>query len=676
MTSDRQSAPRKRRHSKACTRCRKRKIRCDFQYPKCGACTIADATCLGYDSVHGANQPRSATSHLEQEVARLEAELERINRQSKTHVDVAIEAVDKLSTDLATTVVLPQGLTRKQEIQPPLTSSFFLSGSPPPYLIEWSHEYGISDHEEDGSSSQIKLSSVPDHVVNTMLKHYCEIYRPLYPAVEETDLFEAYDRVYNNKSPSPFDIFCVHITLAISMQTLMHRDEKRATSASYGFWSTAVGILRQAGITDLWERLQVLQLLTHYGFLNPKHVDCSKCAAAATRLCLQLGLQHEIPLSLQKNLDPAALSSRRRIFWHSYNIDCAVHTVRCRPFLWPRSASTAQFSDTDSQSSTSRQFCLLREIESEIAWAMYYPTLVVDDLPWNGSFRQWFTGVHERLNMWYQTTHQSINHGEKIQFHELLYQCQIMRLNRPSPRCPNPTLEMRKKTVQSATAVLKEFGTIERVGKLFNIWHASYFMMESGCCILGIILSAMETSRDGGSRLEEDEMSILSRYLPTLPHLLWKLSRRWPDVAQHAAVMNTLCETSLERFDSWSKGKTVDRAEIARLKHQLLQNSRFSPLPADTSEPGDTSEPFLFPEMYPTFLEPGLPNDAQLNFDPLELVVPAGDGASNTAWIDPQVITMQDTSNIPDIYGFHNDDALIWDFEGLDSEEILAALAW
>lgn len=140
----------------------------------------------------------------------------------------------------------------------------------------------------------------------------------------------------------------------------MHRDEKRATSASYGFWSTAVGILRQAGITDLWERLQVLQLLTHYAFLNPKHVDCSKCAAAATRLCLQLGLQHEIPLSLQKSLDPAALSSRRRIFWHSYNIDwysnsssnchntvsdtliSAVHAVRCRPFLWPKSASTAQ----------------------------------------------------------------------------------------------------------------------------------------------------------------------------------------------------------------------------------------------------------------------------------------------------------------------------------------------
>lgn len=170
--------------------------------------------------MHGANQPRSATSHLEQEVARLESELERINRLSKTHVDIAIDAVEQLSTALATTIILPQGLTRKQEILPPLTSTFFLSGSPTPYLAEWAHEYGISDQEEDSSSSQIKLSSVPHHVVNTMLKHYCEIYRPLYPAVEEADLFQASDRVYNNSSPSPFDIFCVHITLAISVRTL------------------------------------------------------------------------------------------------------------------------------------------------------------------------------------------------------------------------------------------------------------------------------------------------------------------------------------------------------------------------------------------------------------------------------------------------------------------------
>lgn len=105
------------------------------------------------------------------------------------------------------------------------------------------------------------------------------------------------------------------------MQTLMYTDEKRATSASYGFWTTAVDALGQAGPFDPWERLQALGLLTHYAFMNPKHADCSKCAAAATRLCLQLGLQHALPTSVQGNLNADTLRNRKRLFWNSYNID-------------------------------------------------------------------------------------------------------------------------------------------------------------------------------------------------------------------------------------------------------------------------------------------------------------------------------------------------------------------
>lgn len=149
------------------------------------------------------------------------------------------------------------------------------------------------------------------------------------------------------------------------MQTLMYCDEKRATAASYGFWTTAVDALSQAGPIDPWERLAALQLLTHYAFTNPKHADCSKCAAAATRLCLQLGLQHELPISVRNDLDLSTLRSRKRLFWNSYNIDwqvtfttlllntaltdtvaSAVHTVQCRPFIWPKSVSIGQVTET------------------------------------------------------------------------------------------------------------------------------------------------------------------------------------------------------------------------------------------------------------------------------------------------------------------------------------------
>ena len=101
----------------------------------------------------------------------------------------------------------------------------------------------------------------------------------------------------------------------------MHRDERRATAASHGFWATAAAFLDQVGSVDSWERLEALQLLSHYAFMHPKDVDCSKCTAAATRLCLQFGLHQELPVSVVVDLDAKLLNTRRRLFWNSYNID-------------------------------------------------------------------------------------------------------------------------------------------------------------------------------------------------------------------------------------------------------------------------------------------------------------------------------------------------------------------
>ena len=101
----------------------------------------------------------------------------------------------------------------------------------------------------------------------------------------------------------------------------MHRDEKRATIATHGFWATAVAHLSGVGLASSWERLQALQLLTHYAFLNPQDVDCSKCAAAATRLCLQLGLHRELPSLEQMKLDTTKLKKRKTLLWNAYSID-------------------------------------------------------------------------------------------------------------------------------------------------------------------------------------------------------------------------------------------------------------------------------------------------------------------------------------------------------------------
>lgn len=107
----------------------------------------------------------------------------------------------------------------------------------------------------------------------------------------------------------------------------MYKDEVRATTAACGFWATAVAHLGQVDLANAWERLQALQLLTHYGFLNPKDVDIGRCAAAASRLCFQLGLHQELPHSAKIKLDSSTLNTGRRLLWHSYSMDWYVMTL-------------------------------------------------------------------------------------------------------------------------------------------------------------------------------------------------------------------------------------------------------------------------------------------------------------------------------------------------------------
>lgn len=208
---------RKHRHCKACTRCRRKKIRCDLQYPTCGACTASGTTCVGFDSIHGTDKPRSTISFLEEEVARLEVELRRVKSQNRSISDSANAAVERLTTRLATAIVEPRSRPRKQESHLPLTSPFFLSGAPAPYFSKASWENTKLDPNAERSVRAITVSSIPRHVIDAMLKHYCEIYRPQYPAIEEEDLWKACEKVYTNAQPSGFDIFCVYITLAISV---------------------------------------------------------------------------------------------------------------------------------------------------------------------------------------------------------------------------------------------------------------------------------------------------------------------------------------------------------------------------------------------------------------------------------------------------------------------------
>ena len=288
---------------------------------------------MGYDTVQGADKPRSIVHHLQEQVARLEVELAEVKSQTGSIRDRTHDAIEQLVVRLANAIAEPTGRAPKPEQLLPLVSKFFLSDSPSPPFYARDRESSKHGESLPQSWRAINFSSIPRHVVDAMLQHYCKTYRPQYPSIDEIDLYSARDQLYANPHLVGYDVFVVYIALAISSNTLAHSDEKRAAATTYGLWTTAVGHLERFETISSWQRLQALQLLTHYGFLNPQNVNVSHCAAAASRLALQFGLHEELSASDQAKLNPAILNTRRRLFWNAYSIDAWVATLSKKFYL-------------------------------------------------------------------------------------------------------------------------------------------------------------------------------------------------------------------------------------------------------------------------------------------------------------------------------------------------------
>jgi hypothetical protein len=229
-----------RRTTKACARCRKRKIRvscsitkpykisityhciqCDSSFPTCGSCSLVNAECHGSDSLQGIERPRSTVAFLENHVAQLEVELSQLRSEQETATPgVQYGSIERLTRRLAAVHAQP-GLSRHATKTDVDVFSFAFSGlltqSP---LPPFNDELDTSTESRPTTESLPKstsISLIPRHVINIMLNNYCDIYRPQYPCLEESELYASCTRIFDETEPSHFDYFSVAMTLAISV---------------------------------------------------------------------------------------------------------------------------------------------------------------------------------------------------------------------------------------------------------------------------------------------------------------------------------------------------------------------------------------------------------------------------------------------------------------------------
>jgi hypothetical protein len=214
--------------------------------------------------------------------------------------------------------------------------------------------------------------------------------------------------------------------------------------------------------------------------------------------------------------------------------------------------------------------------------ALYYPSWIPEDSLPHASFSELLASLQKRLSEWRDTARDNLTLREKLEFHELHYQMQVLRLNRPSTRCPDPTSEMRKKALGACTSVIRELSVIERLGKLFYLWHAAHSIVEAAICLFASVLTGVELGPDTTHLMRED-VGICTRYIQAAPILLWKIARRWTDVAQHASTLEAVSTKTLKILQRWSDGNSIDQSDVHELRQKLNQISLFSPSPPGAS---------------------------------------------------------------------------------------------
>jgi hypothetical protein len=264
---------------------------------------------------------------------------------------------------------------------------------------------------------------------------------------------------------------------------------------------------------------------------------------------------------------------------------------------------------------------------------------------------------------------------------------------------------MHKKALTSSVALIRQFSMIDRMGRLFNLWHAAHFIIESGVCLLASVLAGIEQTQRDQTHLIGEDIAILSRYIKAFPSLVSRISRRWPTIAKHIPTLQEICFALLNNLQQWATGTTIDMSALLALKQRIISLPLF---PAFSSNPQPIIENHLVSQpvshgeeesatrssFHPHGINPlgsdnprtttGETLSARANFtsaflyDPFsynsdtQISMPSNIIAPlNSAWIDPQ---LESTTALSDIQGLQTYDALTWDFAGMNSEQIIAEL--
>lgn len=283
----------------------------------------------------------------------------------------------------------------------------------------------------------------------------------------------------------------------------------------------------------------------------------------------------------------------------------------------------------------------LRQLETEITTTIFLPSITSystsDVLP--KRYYEWYASTKERLA--------SLNGERGNNGLVNSVNLQMFRLNRASPCMANPTSEMRIRSTSAAIKLITEYVHMEESGCLFYIWHAAHHLTELGASLLDCSIAGLEAAAHGYEKtfLDEFDITLLLKTIRTVPLLLLKIARRWPEISQQASSLEDIALPILQDLETYPSRYGTEISDYSIPKQRLFQVLVFSETAASDQSSVYRSMP------HSTYL-PWLPTSTTPN-QQISL------SSFDNSWTSPGKFVVNDA---------------LWESGGLDSDQIFAAL--
>ncbi|RDW82620.1 hypothetical protein BP6252_03732 [Coleophoma cylindrospora] len=545
-----------RRTSKVCARCKKRKTKCDSQYPACTPCMKAGLDC--FNSLAETELPRSLVRSLEDQVAQLESQME-VFRQSPNNLP------HLFSSKIAKATISVGLASSRSFFNSRISPDLFLHPSCPPLAVARAKSQSqlASAQSQRPTSSPTNLKTVPLAAIQHMLQNYTSIHLPQYPCITEPWLRDIFKQILEEQSGDTdlvmeqgiptesglghFEYFVAFIVLAISSLTLTWRAESQAMAASDSFYVSALNHLRLLLEIDQIRELQVSLLLAHYAHMNPENADNWICISNAVRVVLNLGLH----LQPSKVLSEDQAELRCRLFRVAYGMERSLCGNLRLPLSFPEESITVKFdhssidgsflNDVARKESSANHIYLYRALETEVHRVLYLQEAIPQMR--GRSLSQWTRDITSNLQLWYEKA-QNFAIYQMLEFRDVQYSHLLMKIHRPAPKIRVRTSADQLICLRACRILVGDYQKQMRHRRLFYPWHGVHILFEAAV----VMLDACWSSRDLAFMLQE-AVSTLSATLPDCLAILDKIGQRWQEAticAEHlrpivAEVSRRIC---------------------------------------------------------------------------------------------------------------------------------------